>query len=118
MTEWGRSESYSDDNWHRVRFQGFITKAPLSVGKDGRCPGCGGSNFFRRKTGQYEAAPLCTECGYNGDYFTQSGTLLSDIGMKSSGPVQFARTDNPGADSRFGTDPGLNGTDFSWANVR
>ena len=111
-------EGDPDDNWHRVRSQGFVSKAPPSRGSDGRCPGCGGSNFFRRKMGQFEAAPLCTECGYNGEHFTQTGTLLSAIGMKSSGPVQFARTDNPQAEGRFGVDPSLNGTDFSWSTVR
>jgi hypothetical protein len=118
VTDWDQSEGDVDDNWHRVQRQGFVTKVPLSVGKDGHCPGCGGNNYFRRKVGQFEAAPLCTECGYNGEHFTQSGTLLSAVGLKSSGPTQFARTDNPGAESRFGIDPSLNGTDFSWSSVR
>jgi hypothetical protein len=95
-----------------------LSKAPSSVGKDGHCPGCGGNNYFQRKIGQLEAAPLCTECGYNGEHFTQSGTLLSAVGMKSSGPTQFARSDNPGAESRFSVDPSVNSTDFSWSNVR
>jgi hypothetical protein len=68
--------------------------------------------------GQYEAAPLCTDCGYNGEHFTQSGTLLNAVGLKSSGPTQFARTDNPDASSRMGVDPSLSDTDFSWGNVR
>jgi predicted RNA-binding Zn-ribbon protein involved in translation (DUF1610 family) len=107
-----------DDNWHRVRRQGYIAKAPAHAGKDSRCPQCGGSNFFRRRIGNTEAAPLCTECGYNGDLWEQSGTALMGAGVKSTGPVQFARSDNPGAESHFGTDPSLNGTDFSWNTVR
>lgn len=35
-----------------------------------QCPECGSGNFFRRKTGATEAAPLCYDCGYNG-IFTQ-----------------------------------------------
>jgi hypothetical protein len=65
-----------------------------------------------------EAAPLCTECGHNGDLFEQSGKLLAAAGVKSSGPTQFARSDNPEAQSHFGIDPGLATTDFSWSNVR
>ena len=116
--ETSQPEGNGDDTYQRVRGQGYDHKAPSGLGKDGRCPDCGGSNFFRRRWANAEAAPLCTDCGYNGDLFTQSGTLLNAVGMKSSGPVAFARTDNPGADSRFGADPGLENTDFSWANVR
>jgi hypothetical protein len=65
-----------------------------------------------------EAAPICTECGYNGELFTQSGTLLNAVGMKSSGPMQFARSDNPRGDSNFAEDPNLQGTEFSWSAVR
>ena len=112
--------SQDDDNWHRVNRQGYVDKAPGSIGKTGRCPQCNGSNFFRRKGPMNtEAAPLCTECGYNGDLFEQSGTLLNAIGAKSSGPVRFARSDNPGGDSNFGIDATLAGhEDFSWSNVR
>lgn len=113
-----QSGGVPDDNWQRVNRQGYVAKAPASIGKDGRCPGCGGSNFFRRKGPMgTEAAPLCTECGYNGDFFTQSGTLLNSVGMKSSGPVQFARTDNPDADAHFDADPGMS-SDFDWGAVR
>jgi len=119
VTEWDQSGGDVDDNWHRVRRQGFVDKAPSSTGKIGECPGCGGSNYFRRKGPMgAEAAPICTECGYNGDLFVQSGTLLNAVGMKSSGPVQFARSDNPDHQPRFGVDPSLNGTDFSWSTVR
>ena len=31
-----------------------------------QCPGCGGTNLFRRKVGASEAAPLCYDCGWNG----------------------------------------------------
>jgi hypothetical protein len=31
-----------------------------------RCPGCGGTNLFRRQVGAVEAAPLCYDCGWNG----------------------------------------------------
>jgi len=109
-----------DDNWHRVNRQGFVEKAPTSLGTSGRCPSCNGGNFFRRK-GQMgtEAAPLCVDCGYNGDLFEQSGKLLNAIGMKSSGPVRFARSDNPKGDQHFEIDPTLAGHgDFSWSNVR
>lgn len=120
VTEWDQPGSDPDDNWHRVNRQGFVEKAPGSVGKSGRCPQCNGSNFFRRKGPMgTEAAPLCTECGYNGDLFEQSGTLLNAVGMKSSGPVNFARSDNPRGDQNFGIDPSLQGhDDFSWSNVR
>ena len=115
----GQPGSDNDDSWHRVRRQGFVDKAPTSVGTSGRCPSCGGSNYFRRKGPMgIEAAPLCTECGHNGDLFEQSGKLLAAAGVKSSGPTQFARSDNPEAQSHFGIDPGLATTDFSWSNVR
>lgn len=106
-----------DDNYLRVRQQGFVSKAPASTGRSGVCPDCGGSNFFKRRWAHTEAAPLCTDCGYNGDYFTQSGSLLNAVGISSSGPVAFARTDNPGGESNFGTDPGVT-SDFSWSSVR
>lgn len=109
-----------DDNWHRVNRQGYVEKAPTSKGTSGRCPHCNGSSFFRRKGPMgLEAAPLCVDCGYNGDLFEQSGTLLNAVGMKSSGPVRFARSDNPGGDQHFEIDPSLQGhDDFSWSNVR
>ena len=119
VTEWDQSEGDQDDNWHRVRRQGFVDKAPANVGKSGKCPGCGGSNFFRRKGPMgAEAAPLCTECGYNGDLFTQSGTLLMGAGVHTSGPMNFARSDNRLGESNLGADPGLQGTDFNWGSVR
>jgi hypothetical protein len=106
-----------EDNWNRVQHQGYVAKPPTSAGKLGACPECGGSSFFKRKGPMgVEAAPLCTDCGYNGDYFVQSGTLLNAIGMKSSTPIQFARSDNPEAQSRLWSDPGV-GSDFSWGNV-
>lgn len=112
-------EGDSDDNWNRVRRQGYVDKAPTNTGRVGACPSCGGSNLFRRKGPLgIEAAPLCTDCGYNGDLFEQSGTLLNAIGMKSSGPVQFSRSDNPRGDAHFETDPGLTSSDFDWSNVR
>ena len=117
VTEWDQPGSDSDDNWHRVHRQGFVEKAPSGLGKDGHCPQCGGSNLFRRKWAGSEAAPLCTECGYNGLY-EQSGTLLNSIGMKSSGPTRFAKSDNPDHVPNLGVDASLNGTDFSWSNVR
>lgn len=116
--ETSQPEGTEDDTYLRVRGQGFDHKAPASVGTTGHCPECGGSNFFKRRWANHEAAPLCTDCGYNGDFFVQSGTLLNAVGMKSSGPTQFARTDNPEATSQFGADPGLASTEFSWANVR
>jgi len=64
-----------------------------------------------------EAAPLCTDCGYNGELFEQSGTMLNAVGMSSSGPVAFARTDNPDAAPHFGVDPSVP-QDFSWSAVR
>ena len=106
-----------DDNYQRVRQQGYVSKAPQSINRTGQCPDCGGSNFFRRKWAHTEAAPLCTDCGYNGDLFTQSGSLLNSIGATSSGPVAFARTDNPGGESHFGVDPSVP-NDFSWSGVR
>ena len=118
VAEWDQSEGDPDDNWHRVHRQGFVDKAPTHTGKDSRCPQCHGSNYFRRRVGSSEAAPLCTECGYNGDLWEQSGTTLNGAGVKSTGPVQFARSDNPEARERFGVDPSLNGTDFSWSSVR
>lgn len=113
-----QSEGDPDDNWHRVRRQGFIAKAPSHATKDTRCPQCGGSSYFHRRVGNTEAAPLCTECGYNGNLWEQSGTTLNGAGIKSSGPLQFARSDNPDHQPRFGVDPTLNGTDFSWSSVR
>jgi len=66
-----------------------------------------------------EAAPLCVDCGYNGDLWEQSGTLLNAVGMKSSGPLRYARSDNPTGAEQFGIDPSLQGhDDFSWGNVR
>ena len=106
-----------DNENDRVRQQGFVTKAPQSASRTGQCPDCGGSNFFRRRWAHTEAAPLCTDCGYNGDLFTQSGSLLNSMGASSSGPVAFARTDNPGGESHFGTDPSVP-SDFSWSGVR
>jgi hypothetical protein len=100
-----------------VQQQGYVAKAPSSVGKSGRCPGCGGGNLFRRRWANTECAPLCTDCGYNGDLFTQSGTLLNGVGMKSSGPVNFARSDNPGGEMHFGVDPGVP-QDFNISSVR
>ena len=118
VTEEGQPGGGPDDNWQRVNRQGYVEKAPASYGTSGRCPRCNGSNFFRRKGVMgAEAAPLCTECGYNGDLFEQSGTLLNAVGMKSSGPVQFARSDNPRGDSHFESDPSV-GSDFSWESVR
>jgi hypothetical protein len=112
-------EPVNADNadWYTVRRQGFIERAPASVGHTGRCPGCGGGNYFRRKWANTECAPLCTDCGYNGDLFTQSGTLLNGIGMKSSGPVNFARSDNPGGKTHFEVDPGVPG-DFNFNSIR
>jgi hypothetical protein len=117
VTERDQPAGDTDDNWHRVNRQGFVEKAPGSLGTSGRCPRCNGSSFFRRKTGQFEAAPLCVDCGYNGDLFEQSGTLLNTIGMKSSGPVQFARSDNARGDSHFEVDPSVP-DGFSWSSVR
>ena len=110
-------QSAEGDNYQRVRQQGYVSKAPQSVSRTGQCPDCGGSNFFQRKWAHTEAAPLCTDCGFNGDLFTQSGSLLNSIGASSSGPVAFARTDNPGGESHFGTDPSVP-QDFSWSSVR
>jgi hypothetical protein len=119
VTEWDQPGGEPDDNWHKVNRQGFVEKAPGSTGTSGRCPRCNGSSFFRRKTGQFEAAPLCVDCGYNGDLFEQSGTMLNTIGMKSSGPTQFARSDNPRGEQHFEIDASLAGNaDFSWNNVR
>lgn len=118
VTEWDQPGGDSDDNWNRVRRQGYISKAPKHAGSDSHCPHCGGSNFFRRRVGNTEAAPLCTDCGYNGDLWEQSGTTLNGAGVKSSGPVQFARTDNPQAQPHFGADPSLGNTEFSWSSVR
>ena len=110
-------EGEPDDNWHKVNRQGYVTKAPPSIGKIGACPECGGSNYFRRRWANQEAAPICVDCGYNGDLFLQSGTLLNAVGAKSVGPTQTARSDNPRAESHLWTDPGV-GSDFSWGNVR
>lgn len=113
-----QSEGDIDPNWAQVNRQGFIQKAPQSAGQSGQCPGCGGSNYFHRKGPMgVEAAPICTECGYNGELFTQSGTLLNAVGMKSSGPVQFSRSDNAEGVSHFEADPGMS-SEFSWSNVR
>lgn len=119
VTGVGQSGGNGDTIHSQVQHRGYVSKPPQSAQqRDGACPGCGGSNYFRRKWAHQEAAPLCTDCGYNGDLFTQSGTLLNGMGMRSSGPVQFARTDNPGGDSHFGTDAGLVNTDFDWGAVR
>jgi hypothetical protein len=115
--EWSQPGGNGDTSYGQVQRQGYVDKAPASVGKVGQCPGCGGSNYFRRRWAHTEAAPLCTDCGYNGDLFTQSGTLLNSVGMTSSGPVQFARTDNPGGESHFEADPSVP-ADFSWSGVR
>jgi hypothetical protein len=106
-----------DDTYLRVRQQGYNNRAPENVGKVGRCPRCGGSNFFRRRWANTEAAPLCTDCGHNGDLFEQSGTALMGAGVKSSGPIQTARTDNPEATANFGIDASVS-SDFSWSSVR
>jgi len=120
VTEMTQPGGDADDNWRRVNRQGYIEKAPASLGTSGRCPHCNGGSFFRRKGPMgIEAAPLCVDCGYNGDLFEQSGTLLNAVGMKSSGPVKFARSDNPRGDSHFETDQSLSGSsEFSWSNVR
>jgi len=118
VAEWDQSGSDADDSWHRVRRQGYVEKAPTSVGTSGRCPSCNGSSFFRRKGPLgVEAAPLCVDCGYNGDLFEQSGKLLNSAGVKSSGPVQYARSDNPQAEPHFGQEPNMS-TEFSWSSVR
>lgn len=99
--------------YYRVRKQGFISTPPPSAREAaaGRCPECGGNNFFRRRWANTECAPLCVDCGYNGDYFTQSGALLNAVGLHSAGPVQFARSDNPSGESGFSADPGMRGFD-------
>jgi hypothetical protein len=112
-----QQQAEGDDAYQRVRQQGYVSKAPANVGRTGTCPDCGGSNFFRRRWAHTEAAPLCTDCGFNGDLFTQSGTLLNAVGASSSAPVSFARTDNPGGESHFGADPNVP-QDFSWSAVR
>jgi hypothetical protein len=109
--------SEDDDTYIRVRHQGYDTKAPSGLGQSGKCPSCRGSNYFRRRWSGFEAAPLCTDCGYNGDYFTQSGTLLNGVGMKSAGPTHSARSDNPRGDSNFSVDPSVP-NDFNWSAVR
>jgi hypothetical protein len=106
-----------DSDWHRVRRQGYISKAPSSTGNTGRCPGCNGPNYFRRRWANTECSPLCTDCGYNGDLFTQSGTLLNGIGLKSSGPINIARSDNPSGEMHFGVDPGVP-SDFNFNSIR
>jgi len=119
VTEWDQSEGNGDTTYNRVRSQGYDAKAPSSVGSSGKCPGCGGSNYFKRRGPMgVEAAPLCTDCGHNGNFFEQSGTTLNAIGMKSSGPLHFAKSDNPQGISRFEEDPALGGTEFNWSNVR
>jgi hypothetical protein len=115
--DYGQPGGNGDTTHGQVQRQGYVNKAPSSIGKVGQCPGCGGSNYFRRRWAHTEAAPLCTDCGFNGDLFTQSGTLLNAVGMSSSGPVAFARTDNPGGQSHFEADPSVPG-DFSWSSVR
>jgi hypothetical protein len=115
--DYGQSGGNGDTTHGQVQRQGYVSKAPSSIGKVGQCPGCGGSNYFRRRWAHTEAAPLCTDCGFNGDLFTQSGTLLNAVGMSSSGPVAFARTDNPGGQSHFEADPSVPG-DFSWSSIR
>jgi hypothetical protein len=118
VAEWGQPEGNGDTTYNRVRSQGYDAKAPSSVGKTGKCPGCGGSNYFHRKGPMgMEAAPICTDCGHNGELFTQSGTLLNAVGMKSSGPIQFARSDNAEGTSHFEADPNVP-SEFSWGNVR
>jgi hypothetical protein len=110
-------EGNGDSTYDRVRLQGYNQKKPQNIGKVGTCPECGGSNFFQRKWAHKEAAPLCTDCGYNGELFTQSGSMLNGLGMTSQAPVAFARSDNPDGSSHFGTDPSVP-TDFSWSGVR
>jgi hypothetical protein len=112
-------EGESDSNWKRVHRQGYVDKAPSSTGVSGLCPRCGGSSYFHRKGPMgTEAAPLCVDCGYNGDLWEQSGTLLNAVGMKSAGPTQFARSDNPRGESNFGIDASVSSTNFDWSNVR
>jgi hypothetical protein len=96
-----------DEQHYRVQTQGYDKKAPASKGSYSRCPSCGGSNFFRRKWAGKECAPLCVDCGHNGDYFEQSGTMLNGVGLHSSGPVQFARSANPMGESNFDAAPEL-----------
>jgi hypothetical protein len=108
-----------DSQYQRIQLQGYDTKAPASKGATGTCPGCGGSNFFRRKGPMgVEAAPLCTDCGYNGDYFTQSGTLLNGAGILSSGPTHFARSSNPTGESQFSADQQLVNAGWNPGTVR
>lgn len=113
----GQPEGTGDDTYIRVRTQGWDQKAPGNIGQTSRCPGCGGGNYFRRKWANAECAPLCTDCGYNGEFFTQTGNMLNAIGMKSSGPIQAARSDNPDATPHFEVHPEVS-SEFSWANVR
>ena len=88
----------------RVQQQGFIGRQPEGVMNSSSCPHCGSGNFFRRRWANKECAPLCVDCGYNGDYFTQSGSLINAVGMKGSGPMQFARSDNPNGESQLDWD--------------
>lgn len=101
-------EQEEPDAWQQVHKHGYITKAPPSEQqKSGDCPHCGSKNYFKRRWANKDCAPLCVDCGYNGDYFVQSGTLLNAVGARSQGPVQFARTDNPGGTSTFDYDQAL-----------
>jgi hypothetical protein len=111
-------QSEGDEVYIRVRQQGFNSKAPAGSAASGRCPECGGGNFFRRRWANAEAAPLCVDCGYNGEYFTQTGTMLSNAGVISSGPTQSARSDNPHAASRFGMDDTLSASNWNPAALR
>jgi hypothetical protein len=114
--EVGQSEG--DEVYIQVREQGFVSKAPAGTKSSGRCPECGSGNFFRRRWANAEAAPLCVDCGYNGEFFTQTGTLLTNAGVISSGPTQSARSDNPQAASRFGMDETLSLNNWNPAALR
>lgn len=88
--------------YYRVRQQGYVALPPPSQREGATtCPECGSPRFFRRKWAGKECAPLCTDCGYNGEYFTQSGSILNSVGLRSGGPMQFARSDNPGGESQM-----------------
>jgi len=106
------------DRQRRVQRQGYDTKAPQGKAAASRCPGCGGSNLFTRRWAGKECAPLCTDCGYNGDYFTQSGVLLNGVGFHSSGPVESARSNNPGGSSTFASDAQLEHAGWNPGAVR
>jgi hypothetical protein len=106
------------DRQQRVRTQGYVSKAPEGKGASSHCPGCGGSNLFRRRWAGKECAPLCTDCGYNGDYFTQSGVLLNGVGFHSSGPTESARMTNPDGKSTFGADQQLVNAGWNPGSVR